>query len=172
MGYSFNYSSSNQIMEEIAGLTPIYSGINYSELDKNGVNWVENVEKKRVPEFHVVESDLMQSDNVRKRFPFSLSTGNIMFHLGTYSNNSEVLKEIYPECRVEINPYDAKDLNINNGDTVEIISPNSGLRLKAKVTKKATRGVVFIPSNFDHVPVNLLYDRECIPMVKILKVIS
>lgn len=172
MGYSFNYSSPNQIMEEITELTPVYSGINYSELDKNGVNWVKNVEKKRVPEFHIVKSDLIQGDNIRKRFPFILSTGNIMFHLGTYSNNSKVLKEIYPECRVEINPDDAKDLNINNGDTVEIISPNSGLRLKTKVTKKSTRGVVFIPSNFDHVPVNLLYDRDCIPMVKILKVIS
>ena len=39
MGYPMNYDSPEQIMEEIARLTPVYGGISYSRLDKEGLQW-------------------------------------------------------------------------------------------------------------------------------------
>jgi formate dehydrogenase alpha subunit len=39
VGYPMNYDSPAQIMEEIARLTPIYSGIDYGRLEKGGLQW-------------------------------------------------------------------------------------------------------------------------------------
>ncbi|MCK5504398.1 MAG: molybdopterin-dependent oxidoreductase [Thermodesulfovibrionia bacterium] len=39
MGYPMNYDSPEHIMEEIAQLTPVYGGISYSRLEKEGLQW-------------------------------------------------------------------------------------------------------------------------------------
>ncbi len=39
VGYPMKYESSAEIMEEIARLTPIYSGINHSRLEKGSLQW-------------------------------------------------------------------------------------------------------------------------------------
>lgn len=39
MGYPMDYDSPEQIMEEIAILTPIYGGISYARLEKGGLHW-------------------------------------------------------------------------------------------------------------------------------------
>jgi formate dehydrogenase alpha subunit len=39
MGHPMNYDSPKEIMEEIAQLTPVYGGINYSRLEKEGLQW-------------------------------------------------------------------------------------------------------------------------------------
>lgn len=172
MGYAFNYSNPEEIMKEINELVPIYSSVNYKDLGKKGVRWSNNATIKSLPEFNVVNPKGVRHKNIEKQYPFVLTTGNIMFHLGTYSGKSKALNEIFPECRIEINPEDAKDFNLKDGDTVEIVAQNSELRLKIKVTKKSPKGVVFIPSNIEGVPVNLLMDKNSIPRVKIVKVVS
>ncbi|MBW2265133.1 MAG: molybdopterin-dependent oxidoreductase, partial [Deltaproteobacteria bacterium] len=39
MGYQMDYGCAEEIMEEIAGLTPIYGGIHYDRLDDDGLQW-------------------------------------------------------------------------------------------------------------------------------------
>ena len=172
MGFVFNYSHPGEIMEEINELVPMYSEVSYKDLGVKGIKLANNVERKSSPAFNIVNPKKVKHENLENQYPFILATGNIMFHLGTYSNKSKVLNEILPECRVEINPEDAKDINLKDSDTVEIVAPNGELRLKIKITKKSPRGIVFIPSNMDNVPVNLLIDKNSEQRVKILKVVS
>ena len=172
MGCSFNFDSSESIMDEINELVPIYSQVKYSNINCKGFGWFGNVPVKSSPEFKIFSAKKEQNDNFEKQYPFVLATGNIMFHLGTYSSNSKVLNEIYPACFAEISPEDAKANNIENDDTVELIAPNSVLRLKVKITKKSPKGVVFVPSGCDFLPVNLLIDKNSVPRVKVVKVIS
>ncbi len=172
MGFTFNYSDEASIMDEIKELAPLYNNIKYEELDKQGASWTDNLEQPSRFEFSVPKSDQTLTDNLVAKFPYALTTGNIMFHLGTYSHKSKALNDIYPECRVEINPEDADDQSLNDGDMVEVTAPNSELRLKVKISKKSPKGVVFIPSNYDSIPVNLLVDRNCSPRVKLIKVVK
>lgn len=177
MGFTFNYENSGEIMDEINELAPIFSTVNHAALDKAGVSWLGNARSKSSARFSVVDikhdgrySD-RQSDIV-EQYPFSLTTGNIMFHLGTYSQKSKVLNEIYPACKVEINPDDGKLHNLMDDDMVEVVAPNGELRLKVKLSKRSPRGVAFIPSGIDAVPVNLLIDEDSVPRVKLIKVVS
>lgn len=169
MGATFTDASASEIMCEIKELVPLYSHMNYNNLIGEEASWVLSAENHKYPEFHVVKSEVSDDKKVAKKFPLILSTGSVMFHLGTYSHKSPILNEIYSECKVEINPQDAKEHNIFDGDSIEVVSPNSELKLKAKLTKKSPKGIVFIPSSFEGVPVNLLIERNCVPRVKLIK---
>ncbi len=170
MGASFDYPNSKTILDEINENIPLYNNINYSELDNVGITWHDNLSYKCSSELQIVKTSKFEDDNVAKQFPLFLTTGNVMFHLGTYSYKSKVLNEIYSDCRAEINPEDAKEYNVFDGDKVEIISPNSELKLKVKVTKTSPKGIVFIPSSYDGVPVNILVDKNSVPRVKLIKI--
>ena len=39
MGYRMKYKDTDQVMDEIASLTPIYAGISFKRVDKNGLQW-------------------------------------------------------------------------------------------------------------------------------------
>ncbi|MGR3218762.1 MAG: NADH-quinone oxidoreductase subunit NuoG [Candidatus Anammoxibacter sp.] len=172
LGYTFNYAHPGEIMEEISELVPMYSKVNYQDLKTNGIKLINNTNVKSSPQFNIVNNTKkVKHENTEKQYPFVLTTGNIMFHLGTYSNRSKALNEIYPFCKIEINPDDAKEINLNENDSVEICAPNGELRLKVKITKKSPRGVVFIPSNIEDVPVNLLIDKNSDQRVRITKVV-
>ena len=172
MGFTFNYSNPGEIMKEINEQVPMYSKVNYKDLNAKGIKLPNDLQSKASPTFKIIKPKKIKHENLEKQYPFVLTTGNIMFHLGTYSSKSKALNEIYPACKVEINPDDAKDINLKDGDTVEILAPNGELRLKIKITKKSPKGVVFIPSTIEDVPVNLLIDKNSDQRVKITKVVA
>ena len=171
MGCNLNFDSMGSLMKEINEVCPMYSSINYEVLCKDTFINTSGVNSKISPAFYFSES-LGCSDVDKENYPFVLSTGNIMYHLGTYSNKSRVLNEIFPDCFAEINSEDAKEYNIKNNEVMEVVSPKGELRLKAKVTNKCTKGEIFIPTNVNDVPVNLLTTKDSVARVKILKVIS
>jgi len=60
-----------------------------------------------------------------------------------YDNNLWA-EEVEPH-RMWINPQDAKQRNINNGDEVEVFNQRGRLKIKAKLTERIMPGVVAIP---------------------------
>ena len=60
-----------------------------------------------------------------------------------YDNNLWA-EEVEPH-RIWINPQDAKQRNINNGDEVEVFNQRGRLKIKAKLTERIMPGVVAIP---------------------------
>jgi formate dehydrogenase alpha subunit len=60
---------------------------------------------------------------------------------------------------VEINRKDAQEMHIQDGDMVVVESMQSKMKLKAKVSDKPPEGIVFVPEDYEWVPVNLLRDR-------------
>ena len=171
MGHNIGFDNIDSLMNEINEVCPSYSLVNYKTLSEESLVYTSNVNNKVSATFSFNES-LESSKKEKENYPFALTTGNVMYHLGTYSYKSRVLKEILPDCLAEINPLDAKEYNIKNNEVIEIVSPNGELRLKAKITNRSPRGVIFIPTNVNDVPVNLLTTKNGIGRVKILKVIS
>lgn len=175
MGHNFNYSRPEEIIEEIAGFVPIYSNVKYNDLKVRGAKWPVNgnIKQCSLPAFKIIKGQLPLNDDKDKLFPFTLITGGVMFHLGTYSHKSKAINEIFPDCIVEINPSDAEAINVKDGDTVEVVSTNNELRLRCKVTKRSPEGIIFIPSSFENIPVNLLIDKkDNITRAKVLKVVA
>jgi anaerobic selenocysteine-containing dehydrogenase len=88
-------------------------------------------------------------------FPFILLTGrgsSAQWHTGTRTNKSDVLRALAPrECYVEINPADARDLNVRSADRVQIRSRRGKIGARAVITPTVRPGQIFIPMHYPEV---------------------
>ncbi|MEP9411055.1 MAG: molybdopterin-dependent oxidoreductase [Candidatus Brocadia sp.] len=170
MGQPYSYVSTKEILNEIGSIAPIYAGVNYDRLKRKEFQWVSFFYDRNKPTTYTF--DIIQSESLkitkRKDFPFILLTGASLNHQGTFSRHSKALTLVAPACFAEINRKDAREMHIQNGDMVTVESKQNKIKLKAKVTDKTPEGTVFIPEDYEWVPVNLLRDRAYTP-VKIYK---
>ena len=114
--------------------------------------------------------DVRPKDNMpNKEFPFLLTTGRCLYHYhtGTMSMRIQGINEIWPEPFIEMNPEDAKEMNISNGDTIELYSKNGSLRGKVKISDRIAKKTLFTIFHFPKMPVNLLIESNLDPVSKI-----
>lgn len=90
-----------------------------------------------------------------EQFPLLLITGRgtaAQWHTQTRTAKSDVLRALYPaEVYVEINPADARALEIKPNQHVVVESQRGKLKAKAFVTHGVQRGHVFIPMHYEAV---------------------
>lgn len=161
MGQSYSYASTEEVLNEIGSIAPIYASINYDRLKRKEFQWASFVYDRNKPTMYTFDSIQPESLKIikRKDFPFILLTGPSLNHQGTFSRHSKALTSVAPACFVEINRKDAQEMHIMHGDMVTVESMQNKIKLKAKVTDKPPEGIVFIPEDYEWVPVNLLRDR-------------
>ncbi len=181
MGYQMNYNSPQQIMEEIAELTPSYGGIHYDRLEGAGLQWpcpdrehpgtkYLHRDKFSRGKGHFTPVEFIPPAELPDdEYSFLLSTGRILehFHTGTMSRRSMGLEALVSECLVEINPKDAHRLGINEDDPLKVISRRGELVAKAKLTECSREGMLFIPFHFKEAPANILTNDALDPTAKI-----
>ncbi len=183
MGASgFDFSSPEEIMAEIAALTPIYGGYSYERL-KNGnvLQWpCPDAEHPGTPylhkdkfsrglgKFHGIEYKA-PAESADDDYPLTLTTGRIMFHFhtGTMSRRAEKLNKEVPEAYVEIHPEDAIKVGINGHKRVTVSSRRGEIELATRVTDRIKPGVVFIPFHFAEAAANALTNSAFDPVAKI-----
>jgi formate dehydrogenase alpha subunit len=181
MGYSMSYESAEAIMEEVAALTPIYGGIHYNRLDDFGLQWpcpsrdhpgTKYLHKEAFSrgkgKFYAVDY-LPPAEMPDEQYPFMLTTGRIYyhFHTRTMTGRSEILNREAPEGYIEINPSDAKELNIRHGNKVKVSSRRGQVITRALVTETVAPKVVFMPFNFGEAAANMLTNPDLDPVAKI-----
>jgi formate dehydrogenase alpha subunit len=181
MGYEMNYAHPGRIMDEIASLTPIYGGVDFERIEKNGLQWpcldfqhpgTPILHSERFPrgkaQFIPVEF-VPPAEAVDKDYPYVLTTGRMLFHFhtGTMTRRSEGLNEVCPEAYVEINFKDARALSLNNNDYVSVSSRRGTVKLRARVTERISEGIVFIPFHFKEAAANVLTVSQYDPVAKI-----
>ncbi len=181
MGYQMSYNSPAEIMEEVARLTPIYGGMFYPRLEKVGLQWpcldanhpgTKYLHKDKFTrgkgKFFAVEFK-EAAELPDEEYPFIFTTGRVLyhFHTGTVTRRSKGLTKIYPEALVEINPQDARDLNIEDGELIEVASRRGKIRAKAQLTEKSDKGVIFMTFHFHEAAANLLTIAALDPVSKI-----
>lgn len=181
MGYEMNYDSPAQIMDEIAQLTPIYGGMSHDRLEGGGLQWPcldeshpgtkflhKGKFSRGLGKFHPIEFR-PPYEMPDKEYPFLLTTGRMLyhFHTGTLSRRSKGLDEIVPEGKVEINPADATELGLEDGDMAEVASRRGKVVVKVQVTEKSAEGIVFMTFHFREAAANLLTVSALDPVAKI-----
>jgi len=84
-------------------------------------------------------------------YPYVLSTGRVLehWHTGTMTMRATELRRAYPEAFVEINPVDARELRIRNGDPVRITSRRGEAVVRARVVEIPRPGMVFVPWHWE-----------------------
>jgi len=181
MGYRMSYGSPSDVMDEIASLTPIYGGVYYDRLEGDDLQWpcpdrdhpgTKFLHKDRFARgrgrFHAVEY-VPPAEYPDEEYPLLLTTGRLLqhFHTGTLTRRSEVLDTLVPECPVEINPEDARQLGVRDGDEVRVESRRGEISAKARVTGRSAVGSIFIPFHFSEAAANLLTNAALDPASKI-----
>ncbi len=181
MGYETTYSGAEQIMEEIASVTPSYGGISFRRIERKGLQWpcpapdhpgTRYLHKDRFTRgrglFHAI--DYHEPPEVPDdEYPLYLSTGRVLYHwhTGSMTRRSVGMVDRAPECEMEISADDAARYCINDGAPVRVRSRRGEIRAKAKVTAKAVDGTVFIPFHFAESAVNVLTHGKLDPVAKI-----
>lgn len=177
----WNYSSPSEIFDELAALTPSYAGISYERLERGGLQWpcptkyhpgTPYLHKGRfargLGKFFPIEF-APAAELPDDEYPFYLSTGRIQYHYhtGTMTRRSKGLDLIAPEERIQVNPIDAKRLNIRDGDWVRVQSRRGEVRARAHVTDRSAPGMVFGTFHFKEAPINALTHGALDPVAKI-----
>ena len=179
---NWDYSSPEEIMKEIAALTPSYAGVNYVRLERGETfQWpvpdenhpgtpILHVGKftrgigKITPVDHIPPAELPDNE-----YPMLLSTGRVLYHWhgGEMSRRSKGLLEIYSKPLLEINEEDAVHLDINGNRRVRVSSRRGSVELDALVTDRVPPGMVFGNFHFPEAGINQLTINALDPVSKI-----
>ncbi len=171
MGYEMPYHHTNEIFREIGKAWPALAGMSYARLDEEGgLQWpcptsdhpgTQYLFKGGFPRgkgrFTLVQYR-PSAELPDKKYPFILTTGRQLFHYHTGSMTRKIkpLNTVSPESYVEINPDDASTLSITDGAKVKVSSRRGSITVKAMVSKRPDKGVVFIPFHFKEAAANVL----------------
>jgi predicted molibdopterin-dependent oxidoreductase YjgC len=168
-------------MQEIASLSPMYGGITYSKIEKEGVQWpcptAGHPGTKFLHEcefssgkglFRAVEY-IPPAEEPDANYPFMLMTGRSLyqFHTGTMSRRSKRLNWIHPEELMEIDPDDAKKLNLSDGDLAEVESRRGKITTRIKLSRKIPDGSVWMTFHFKESAANILTNTAVDPICHI-----
>jgi formate dehydrogenase alpha subunit len=160
-GSGFGYAHAAEIFEEMARLTPFLAGISYDRLDhESGIQWpcptpdhpgtrylyAESFPLGRA-KFVPVAQTIQAAELPDPSFPFLLNTGRLLYHWhgGTMTRRVAGLLELAPRLEVAINPADASQLGLRDGDRVRVVSRRGELTGFAALTEAVRAGAVFIP---------------------------
>jgi formate dehydrogenase major subunit len=170
LGYPMNYEHPSQIMDEIARLTPTFTGVSYARIDElESIQWPCNSEHPDgTPTMHIGEfvrgkgkflltEYVPTAEKVNARYPLILTTGRILsqYNVGAQTRRTEN-NRWHDEDRLEIHPHDAEERGITEGDWVGIESRAGDTVLRARVTERVQPGVVYTTFHFPDSGANVI----------------
>ncbi|MDO8430812.1 MAG: formate dehydrogenase subunit alpha [Candidatus Binatus sp.] len=162
LGYPMKYRHPSEIMDEIARLTPTFSGVSYAKLERLGsVQWPCNDKAPAgTPVMHIGEfvrgkgklsitEYVPTEERTNSQFPLILTTGRILtqYNVGTQTRRT-ANASMHAEDRLEIHPADAELRGIRDGDMVAVAARRGETRLRASITERVQPGVVY--TTFHH----------------------
>jgi formate dehydrogenase major subunit len=170
LGYPMNYNHPSEIMDEIASLTPTFTGVSFDKIDKLGsIQWPCNAEAPNgTPTMHIdhfvrgkgkffVTEYVATSERSTSRFPLLLTTGRILsqYNVGAQTRRTHNIVW-HDEDRLEIHPDDAETRGIKTGDWVGIASRAGDTVMRAILTERVQRGVVYTTFHFPESGANVI----------------
>ncbi len=196
MGYAqaFNYKNPSEIFTEWAEMTQLsamankgldltqLSNLSPQEYDRlppvqwpvqpdksdtrffaNGQFFTENRKANMLP-----ITTRISADATSEHYKFNLNTGRIRdhWHTMTRSAKSSSLSGHIAEPFLEIHPTDARSLDIETADLVQVDSPHGDVVLRALVTERVQQGHVFAPIHWTSVWASKARIDTLIPSVR------
>jgi ferredoxin-nitrate reductase len=190
LGYEqeFSYESPKDIFDEYQKMTQLNAymdmdKIDYDDLSNKPFVWGEGICDYLTPDkkgnLYFVENKLL-SEKANLEYPFILLTGRTrdQWHSGTKTNLPTTLLKFKPLDFCEINPKDAKELELEDGDLIYVSSKRGKIKTTVMITDSIREKNIFIPiSNRDiNYLTNDILDKESLEpdynhsAVKIVKI--
>jgi formate dehydrogenase alpha subunit len=155
MGYPMGYQSPAEMMEEIASLVPIYAGVSYSSLEKEGIQWPSRNGWKR--RFFPIEYK-GPAEQPDENYPLWIIPRGFHYHygIGTTTKRAIGLAKVFPDSCIEVHPEDAKKAGLEEGGKVRVVSPRGEVETICRITGVVPKGVAYFATTFFPVFVNNL----------------
>jgi formate dehydrogenase major subunit len=170
LGYPMHYDHPSQIMDEIASLTPTFTGVSYARIEQLGsIQWPCNDNAPEgTPTMHVggfvrgkgkfiITQYVPTDEKVTRKYPLLLTTGRILsqYNVGAQTRRTENV-QFYAEDILELHSHDAEERGINDGDWVGIESRAGQTVLRATISARMQPGVVYTTFHFPESGANVI----------------
>ncbi|MFM9985835.1 MAG: formate dehydrogenase subunit alpha, partial [Flavobacteriales bacterium] len=168
MGHDQQEYDPKHVLQEIAQIVPFFAGVKWDELGDNGKQWpvlpdgsdteilhIETFKRGKGKFETATWKQTSELTDNSKDFPYILTTNRELEHYncGTMTrrtNNAKILTEDV----LLINPADADNHLIKDGDMVCIISPRGKIDVKAKITDEVKQGILSSTFHFPEIKMN------------------
>jgi formate dehydrogenase major subunit len=168
MGYPQPDYSADGVLQEIAQIVPFFAGVKWDELGDNGKQWPVLPDGSDTEILHTVSfkrgkgkfekatwKESKELEENKNDFPYILTTNRELEHYncGTMTrrtNNASIITEDV----LLINPQDASNHNIVEGDMVCISSARGKIDVKARITEDVKPGILSSTFHFPEIKMN------------------
>ena len=162
LGYPMDYQDPSEIMDEIAALTPTFTGVSYDRLEELGsIQWPCNesapdgtptmhLESFPIGKAHFAITEYVATEErSSRRFPLLLTTGRILsqYNVGAQTRRTEN-QVWHDEDVLELHPHDAEERGVNDGDWLGVASRAGETVMRARISDRMQPGVVY--TTFHH----------------------
>ena len=156
----FDYRHPSEIFDELARLWPSLAGMSYARLESGGLQWpcptpdhpgtrflYGDSFPRGKGRFVPVTQGVEAAEPPDPDYPFLLNTGRLLYHWhgGTLTRRVEGLLELAPRLEVAVHPADARQLGVDDGGALRVVSRRGELTAYARVTEAVRRGAIFVP---------------------------
>ena len=170
LGFDQPIYDADQVLAEVADVVPFFKGITRERLGKLGLQWPVKEDGTDTKILHEKEFklgkgqlkyfDWKESTEIKnniKEYPLILTTSRVLQHYNaaTMTRRTKNLN-IVDEDILLVNPIDAKERELNNGDIARLYSGRGEVSLKVEVTDKVKEGIVFTTFHFPEHMVNMV----------------
>jgi formate dehydrogenase (NADP+) alpha subunit len=176
----FDYTHPSQIWSELAHLSPSFGGISYERIEKFGLQWpcptpehpgtsiLHTMTFTRGKGRFVPLTVRPPAEMPDAEYPLILTTERSIYHYhtGTMTRRVAGLNILRKEELVEINPRDAEELKLIDGDWVTVYSRRGEVSARAKITENSPPGLVCMTFHFSESPTNAVTNTAADPISK------
>jgi formate dehydrogenase major subunit len=170
LGYEMNYKTSAEIMDEIAQVTPSFTGVSFAHLDKVGsVQWPCNeANPNGTPIMHIEQfvrgkGQFMEThfvpteERTTRKFPLLLTTGRVLSQYNVGAQTRRTKNSTWAsEDLLQIHPSDAELRGVKEGEWVKLASRVGETTLRAQLTSAVPPGVVYTTFHFPVTGANVI----------------
>ena len=170
LGYAMHYDHPSEIMDEIARLTPTFTGVSFARIDQLGsIQWPCNEQVPTgTPTMHeqtftrglgrfMLTPYVPSHERSNDKYPLILTTGRILSQYNVGAQTRRTSNTLWHhEDRLEIHPHDAETRGVIDGDWVGIKSRAGETVLRAHVSDTMQPGVVYTTFHFPESGANVI----------------
>ena len=174
----FDYTTAEEIFEEIRRVIPSYHGITYNRIDTDGLQWgCPTLDSPGAKYLHAGEFTrgkglmlpieyLPPAEMTDEEYPILMNTGRKLYHYNVSTRISPTLEAIMPVERVEIHPQEAEKYGLDKDSIIRVTSRRGSITANVQITKRVQPGTIYMTFHFHESPVNELTNAASDPVTK------
>jgi formate dehydrogenase alpha subunit len=180
LGLSMDYSSAEDVFDEMASLTPSYGGISHDRIQSRDLQWPCPTSDHEGTQFlHrgkfsrglglFSPIDYRPSEELPDvEYPFILTTGRryAHYHTRTMTGRCPSLHKEFPKPTAQVNHTDARNLGLSEGDRVRVVSRRGEVDTYARPGDIVPEGAIFMDFHFAEANSNVLLGTSLDPVSK------